>query len=501
MENAIRLLSHVLLECQVKAPCPSLHHLCPSHPTAPLPASLPAGPHPDVAAALSADLLHALIKDYRKDTEWSVPALLLSSMQRQHGGWCDAAMFGHVADLTRVVDAAAARLEMDHMRFTAALAHAAAGPAAAGAEAPLYEALNVVVALLDSQLLSCLLRLAGLCVNTQPPVDGSAPGAHGARDLPGSSTSAPSLAAASAREPRPGPVPSPVSQLGRMVSYTAAQLLPRMVKCLLAIPRGRAATEVRGAQCAAGWLVQWLLLLLQVAMVDGRAAAGAATLGQRQAQGQRGGRQGQAAVDGTRGPGAVEEGERQGQEQQGEGPRPALPMAAAWRRQLLQQLDLVGALCGVVRLLAAYPRGGGGVGVGEGGLRDLVEPRALAACLDAAAAAFPERLHSALCGQDGQGQGAGGFGGRAALVSVRVLLSRGGALELDGGAWVGSRGSCFWAVVERGPGGAGVEAVEKVVREAEERAGHVVGLVVPSAEVQPRVLVKESASGTSCVVM
>ncbi len=46
---------------------------------------------------------------------------------------------------------------------------------------------------------------------------------------------------------------------------------------------------------------------------------------------------------------------------------------------------------------------------------------------------------------------------------------------------MGSRSSCFWRVLTGGPEGAG-EAVAGVVREAGERAGHLVGLLVPGEE-------------------
>ncbi len=480
--------------CPLARPC--LH-------TAPLPESLPAGPHPDVAAALSAINLPAAAKassssswDPWRGSSCGPAALLLSSMQRQHGGWCDAAMFGHMRQVVRVINRAHSCLWLDiefHMLRAAERAPRASS-LAADVEKATADVVKAAV-LLDAQLLSCLLRLAGLCVNTQPTVDGSARSAQDASQLPGPSSSAPALAAAPASVQNAGPVPSTVTQLGLVLSYTAARLMPALGTRLLALPcdgPGRRHVEqsprLHCVQCAAGWVVQWLLLLLQVAIVGGRGAAGGVTQGQGQ-RGQPSGRQRQAAVDGTREPGAaaVEGGDRQGQEQQREGPRPAPQMAAAWRRQLLQQLDVVGVLCGVVRLLAAYPHVGSGAGADVGGLRGLMEPRALAACLDAAAAAFPGQMHAAFCGQGGQGRVVGGGSSPAALRNVRVLLGRGGALEVDGGAWVGSGGSCFWDVVERGAGSAGMEAVEKVVRQAKERAGHVVGLLVPSEELQARV--------------
>ncbi len=217
-------------------------------------------------------------------------------------------------------------------------------------------------------------------------------------------------------------------------------------------------------------------------------------------------------------------------------------MSAAWRQQLLEQLDVPRTLGAVVRLLAAYPRVNGTCGTGGVFLRDLLPPGALAACLEAAAAAFPNEVYAAFSraaegggggggggggdgcadgadgggGGDGDGSGSGdggggggggdgsgvkgqvgggggggkldsccGRSGPAALMSVRVLLGAGGPLELNGGAWVGSEGSCFWRVVERGPEGAG-DAVAGVLGDARERAGCLVGLVVPRGEAEER---------------
>ncbi len=478
-------------------------HPYPSHSTAPLPGSLPSGPHPDVAAALRAGLLPALAEDYRNYIAWCGPALLTASMQRLHGGWCDAAVFGHVADVARVVDAAASRLAFAHRRFTAVMVQGASGREPAEAEAALYGDVAVAAALLDTQLLSCLTHLADLCVDTHaPPVGSSTPGASGSSQLSGSS--GPSLGATNTTEVLgPGPHPSPVPQLGLVVSYTAAQLLQPMCKCLLALRCDMAATRVaqeahtwaRGVQCAACWVVQWLLLLLQVAVVEAGADERAAAY----QGGQQPDRpQGQAATGGVHLPCAAGvEGEgRQGQGEHGEGPRPGVHMAGSWRRQLLDQLDVVGVLCGVLRLLEAYPRVGSGTGPNVGRLRDMLEPRVLAACLDAAAAAFPEQVHASFGGQKvPEGQETGGPVGLVARLRVRWLLGKGGPLELDGGSWVssgGSGGSCFWAVVEQGPGAAGAEAVERVVREAEQRAGRVVGLLVPSEEAVGRMRVQES---------
>lgn len=55
-------------------------------------------------------------------------------------------------------------------------------------------------------------------------------------------------------------------------------------------------------------------------------------------------------------------------------------------RHLLKKLDVVGTLCGLVRLQAAYPHEGCGVGPGMEQLWDVVDPGPVAACLDAAAA-------------------------------------------------------------------------------------------------------------------
>ncbi len=164
-------------------------------------------------------------------------------------------------------------------------------------------------------------------------------------------------------------------------------------------------------------------------------------------------------------------------------------VAAAWRQQLLDTLYMVGTLCGVVRLLAACPRVR--LGTGPGGeqplLRALLPPGVLAAV----PSRRRQKVHAAFRGTApaaGHGQGQGGQGGGggndralAARRCVRLLLGKGGPLELDGGAWVGSEGSCFWRVLTGGLEGAG-EAREAVVREAAERAGHLVGLLVPGEE-------------------
>ncbi len=236
-------------------------------------------------------------------------------------------------------------------------------------------------------------------------------------------------------------------------------LLPAVCECLRLLPCTAAArramdgvVRMRNVQHTACWAVQWLLLLLQVALVGTRGRE------------QEAGPQGEAGRQGEAGPG----------------------VAAAWRRQLLDKLDVVGTLCGVVRLLATYPRVRLEPGPGEEQqlLRALLPPGALAACLDAAAAAFPHEVHGAFCGpspaaghgqsQGGQGGGGGNDRALAARRCVRLLLGKGGPLELDGGAWVGSEGSCFWRVLTGGLEGAG-EAREAVVREAAERAGHLPG--------------------------
>ncbi len=244
------------------------------------------------------------------------------------------------------------------------------------------------------------------------------------------------MAATAATDMLDGPAHShdPVRQLGLVVSLTAGVLLPAVCECLRLFPCAaatRRAVEcvvwLRNVQHTACWVVQWLLLLLlQAALVDVR--------------GREQGEEQQGAAGATR---RAVAGHGQG------APGEAGPgVAVAWRRQLLDTLYVVGTLCGVVRLLAAFPRVCLGTGPGEEQqlLRALLPPGALAACLDAAAVVFPQEVHVAFCSQapaagQGQGQGQGGQGrgggngqALATKLFVRLLLHEGGPLELDGGA-------------------------------------------------------------------
>ncbi len=160
-----------------------------------------------------------------------------------------------------------------------------------------------------------------------------------------------------------------------MVSLTACVLLLKVCECLRLSPCAAAArramdgmVRLRSVPHAACWVVRWLLLLLllQVALVGARGR-------EQQQAGQQAGRKGEAGEQreaGQQGPQA----ERRRQEvAQGE-PMPSVP--GAWRRQLLNQVDAVGTLCGVVRLLVAYPRVHLGPGPGDKGqlLRALLPP-------------------------------------------------------------------------------------------------------------------------------
>ncbi len=475
------------------------------------------GPHPDVAAALDADLLRSVSEDYTNHSGMSGPALLLSSMHQQHGAWCDIAMHGPLAQTANLVRAAAAALrrqaeETALLQRTIQLQRSAEAQAIYGgaghgsggrsqrpelargakaaaegltsAPAELAGRISSMSMLLDAHTLEGLLCLASLRVSTDALVsstsEASVMGAPTAAICAAVTVAAAPASATAGNAQGLKPSPNPLRRLGLVTSLTAAELLPAVGSCLQLFPcdtsvRGAvdmAVTWLPAAQHTACWVVQWFLLLLQVALVDAR----------------------------ERLEGEEQEGEGQEQQQERQEGAQGQPMprvSGAWRRQLLDQVDVVGSLCGVVRLLATYPRVHLGLGPGDEGqppLRALLPHGALAACLDAAAAAFPQEVHAAFCGPapaagQGLGQGVDGSGGgsssngraAAALLNVRVLLGKGGPLELDGGAWVGSGGSCFWCMVEQGPEGAG-QAVAGVVMTAGEQAGHLVGLLVPGEE-------------------
>ncbi len=394
------------LNMPLRSPCPS---------AAPLPNSPPAGPHPDVAAAITAGLLPALCNDTFRHAGRSGPALLLSSMQQQHGAWGCIAMFGPLPQIKTVVDSARLRVSVtlaaylsDHVtqrRLEASVTSVRAEEAPRTATTVGVEkaveafvgGLAPVAALLDAHTLATLYRLAGLdsgmpnssAANrstgaasgllspgaSEPPVAPSCspslsvssimavmaaanaaeacpatthqgaraaataipiataitgaaiagagattaaataaesatgagaatttgdplPSHDAAAAAAGAATAAESAAAAesSAAEgelaaasasaagvttpcvllgPGAGPAHSPVGQLGHVVSYMAASLLPGVCLCLWGFPCGREAKRavegvpwLHGLQCAACWSVQWLLLLLRVALAD-----------------------------------------------------------------------------------------------------------------------------------------------------------------------------------------------------------------------------------------
>ncbi len=463
---------------------------------APLPDSLPTCPQPDVIAAINARFWDTVKDSIEKESGVPGPALLLGDMQRQQGAWTETAMFGPLEQLVDLLHSAGVRMQAPSL-----------DPSAPHPDPPLRLAMWVAVAapLLDPHVVCCLVRLAQLqCANTQappPPPASDTPGSPGSQGpaSPSSPARSPTSTASASADPGdappcwsgPGTTLPPLPQLGLVVSYTASYLLPHTCKRLLDFPCTRAARLAQTqkgnpwlhvVQATAGWVVQWLLLLLQVAAVDTGRKEGD---GEEEEAGQDvEGEQEQEAAEGANGGAAggvllaAEAAVEDGQEEVW---CCVVGVRESWRRQLLQELDVVGTLCGLVQLLVAYPRVGCGAGPGVEQLRDVVDPGPIAACLDAAAAVFPEEVHAAFRGgQEGQGGGGAGRGGRAVLPSLRWLLGKGGPLEVDGGSWVGSGSSCFWAVMEREWGG--VEEVEGVLREAHERVGCLVGLVVPSEE-------------------
>lgn len=141
-------------------------------------------------------------------------------------------------------------------------------------------------------------------------------------------------------------VPDPMQQLGLVLSLTACQLLLAVCECLRMFPCTAAAWRAMDGmvrlrmQCAARSLLVGAVAPVAAAGGAGGCAGAGAGGGAAAGGGGAAGAAGRAAG----GPRAEAPGEA------GAG------VAAAWRRQLRDALDMLRTLSGVVRLLAAYPR-------------------------------------------------------------------------------------------------------------------------------------------------